>query len=578
MAQPAIRQPKYDRGQKDGFLAQFQQSLDTLNQINAVIDKNSQDKQQFSAFVKDQLAKISAKVGILIQRIDELKAKLVDLEGQINQNNGGIQNKDAEIVNLIIERDSLTAQLTEALRLRDESRNIASALQTTIDQHETEINRLTGENATLRNDINQLNNDINNRGVAAEQQRAQEIEQLRRDNDAILQRQAQEGLAQQQQLQQQIDANNQRIQELEQQAQQSAAQIQQLQEQLNQRQAALDANVQRIQELEQGIAERDQRIQQLTDEARQGYGDLQQRFDRVTQELERSQMERNGLVEENDDLIDRIVQATLVIQNATQRLRELTDEQFYIQNRGGVQTDVDAIIQQIEGLIQSISSALNPVGSRGAPPPPSGNQGRSSGGVNFQRPVGVLESLSTGQPVNVNLQRQSQNGAKKITIPGIKEMTFSDFMNGLHRKAEQANRSGFPSKYQTAYDSLQNNNDLKNTPLTPNQITQIITNTLNANNIVIKNGQLFGGKKTQKKYKMRKSYNKQKKHQRYTKKIKQRGGFLYGDKKTTSTKSLTNSSKTASTNTISSSTKSQKSNSNKNKKNKNTLRKKTTIP
>ena len=570
MAQPAIRQPKYDRNQKDGFLAQFQQSLDTLNQINSVIDKNSQDKQQFSAFVKDQLAKIRAKIGILIQRIDELKARIVDLQGQINQNNNGIQGKDDEIANLIIDRDSLRGQLTEALRLRDESRNTAAALQTTIDQHETEINRLTAENATLRNDINRLNNDIDSRGVVAEQQRAQDIEQLRRDNDAILQRQAQESVAQQQQLQQQIDANNQRIQELEQQAQQSAAQIQQLQEQLNQRQVALDANNQQIQQLQQEIVAKDQTIQQLNDQ-NNANGNLQQSFNRITQELERSQMERNGLVQENDDLIDRIVQATLVIQNATQRLRELTDEQFYIQNRGGVQTDVDAIIQQIEGLIQSISNALNPAGNRGGPPsnPPAR-------GVNVPRPIGILESMSSGNPANVNLLRQNTNGSKKITLPGFPEMTFVDFMTGLHRKAEQANRPGSPSKYQKAYESLQNNNNLTNPRLTSQQITQIIADTLRSNNIEIKNRQLFGGKKTQKRYKMRKSYNKNKRNQRHTKKLKQRGGFLYGDKKTTSTVSLTNSNKTASTNTISSSSKSQKSNNNKNKnknKNKNTVKK-----
>ena len=574
MAQPAIRQPKYDRSQKDGFLAQFQQSLDTLNQINSVIDKNSQDKQQFSAFVKDQLAKIRAKIGILIQRIDELKARIVDLQGQINQNNNGIQGKDDEIANLIIERDSLRGQLTEALRLRDESRNTAAALQTTIDQHETEINRLTAENATLRNDINRLNNDIDSRGVAVEQQRAQDIEQLRRDNDAILQRQAQESVTQQQQLQQQIDANNQRIQELEQQAQQSAAQIQQLQEQLNQRQVALDANNQQIQQLQQEIVVKDQTIQQLNDQ-NNANGNLQQSLNRITQELERSQLERNGLVQENDDLIDRIVQATLVIQNATQRLRELTDEQFYIQNKGGVQTDVDEIIQQIEGLIQSISNALNPAGNRGGPPsnPPAG-------GVNVPRPIGILESMSSGNPANVNLLRQNTNGSKKITLPEFPEMTFVDFMSGLHRKAEQANRPGSPSRYQNAYESLQNNNNLKNPRLTSQQITQIIAVTLDSNNIKIKNNKLFGGKKTQKKYKMRKSYNKNKRNQRHTKKLKQRGGFLYGDKKNTSTVSLTNSNKTASTNTISSSSKSQKSNSNKNKKNKNknTLRKKTIFP
>ena len=298
---------------------------------------------------------------------------------------------------------------------------------------------------------------------------------------------------------------------------------------------------------------------------------------------------------ENDDLIDRIIAATGIIQNATQRLRELTDEQFYAQSKTGVQTDVNAIIQEIENLIQSISNALqNGPASRVLPPPgaPRGQGGPGgprrfdengrplAGGVSGGPVRGILESIETGLPPSGIPQRQGPNGAKKITIPEIKrEMTLTEFINGLHRKAEQANRTGAPSKYQNAYDSLQSNNELKNNSLTPAQITKIITDTLLLNRILIKNGQLFGGKKmqkTQKRYKMRKSYNKHKKHQRHTKKLKQRGGFLYGDKKTTSTVSLTNSNKTASTNTISSSSKSQKSNNNKNKnknKNKNTVKK-----
>ena len=568
-----MAQPKYTKQQKDGFLAQFQQSLNSLNNLNDIINENTQDKQQFTTFVKEQLARVRTKIGALIQRINEMKVKLVTLQDQINQNNGGIQNKDAELAELTRQRSEITAQLTEATRLRDENMNRANALQTDIDQRETEIQRLTAENATLRNDITQLNNDINNRGNASEQQRAQEIEQLRQDNAAILQRQVQETTTQQQQLQQQIDANNTRIQDLEQQLQVRVQDVQQLQEQINQRQSAIDANIARIQELEQGISERDQRIQQLTEQARQAYGDLQQRLDTTTQNLNQIQSERDGLVSENDDLIDRIVAATGIIQNATQRLRELTDEQFYVQSKTGVQTDVEAILQELEVLIQSISNALQSGPASRIQPPPLGRSSvRSS---ERPKPVGILESISSGVPAT---EVPIPNGSKQVTLSGFKSMPLSEFMNGLYRKAFNANRPGVISKYQKAYDSLQQNNELKNTSLNERKITQKIADTLRSNGIEIKNGQLFGGKKTQKTHKKTKKpklYKKHKKHQRYTKKIKQRGGFLYGDKKTTFTNSLTNSSKTISTNTISSSNKSQKStNKNKNKnKNKNTVKK-----
>ena len=59
-------QPKYTRDQKNGFLDEFQQSLNTLNQINGIIDKNTQDKNQFSVFVRQQLERIRKSIVQLV--------------------------------------------------------------------------------------------------------------------------------------------------------------------------------------------------------------------------------------------------------------------------------------------------------------------------------------------------------------------------------------------------------------------------------------------------------------------------------------------------------------------------------
>jgi hypothetical protein len=589
-------QPKYNRDQKNGFLAQFQQSLNTLNQINGIIDKNTQDKNQFSVFVRQQLERIRASIAKLVVRINELKTRLQNLQGQITQNTSGIQNKDAEIVQikqqlqqLTGERDALTAQLAEATRIRDENANNVQGLQANINQMETNIANLTAQNAALTNDVNQLTQQLNARG-GIEAQNAQAIEQLRKENEAALNGQTQQHQQQILQLQEQI---NQRQVALD----ANAQQIQQLQQDIAARQTALDANTQQIQQLQQDIAARDQEIVRLQNEGNQAAQGVSQQLQQTTQELANVQQtlqnitsERDQLVAENDDLIERIIAGTLAIQQATQRLRELTDDEFYKQSSTRVTTDVDTIIQEIEGLIQEVSNSLqNGPASRVLPQSPGG-QGRSSGGVSggpggvSQRPIGILESIESGKPAT---EIHLPNGSALINISGMQPMTITEFMKQLHSKAERANRPGYPSKYQKAYDSIRNNSDLKN-PFKPEGfLSQKISDTLRQYNIEIKNNKIFGGKKTHKTHKKYKMYNKMhnkshKKHQGYTKKLKQRGGFLYGNKKTNASTNLltipnkTPSTKTISTiSTISTKTSPQKTNSNKNKnkKNKNTVRK-----
>jgi len=582
-------QPKYTRDQKNGFLDQFQQSLNTLNQINGIIDKNTQDKNQFSVFVRQQLERIRASIANLIVRINELKTRLQNLQGQITQNNSGIQNKDAEIAQLkqqldqlTGEKDVLTAQLTEANRLRDENANNVQGLQANINQMETNIANLTARNAELTNEVNQLTQQLNARG-GLEAQNAEAIDQLRRENEAALNGQTQQHQQQILQLQEQI---NQRQAALD----ANAQQIQQLQQDITARQTALDANTQQIQQLQQDIAARDQEIARLQNAAATAAQDINQQLQQTRQELGNAQQalqnisaERDQLVAENDDLIDRIIAGTQAIQAATQRLRELTDEEFYKNSSAGVTTDVDAIIQEIEGLIRDVSNSLQNggPGGQGGPRRFDENGRPLAGGVQGVPVRGIIDSVNTGQPTSGF--EQGANASKKIVVQGLGEVTVSGFLNALHTKANQANRPGVESKYQLAYNSIQS--ALKNPFMSEAKITQLIGDTLRQYKIEIKNNQIFGGKKTYKKYKMHKMHKKShNKIKRNTKKNNHVGGFLYGSKKTTaSTGALTLSNKTPSTktistktssNTISSSGTSKKSQKNTNKnKNKNTSRK-----
>ena len=544
--------PKYTRDQKNGFLDEFQQSLNTLNQINGIIDKNTQDKNQFSVFVRQQLERIRKSIANLIVQINELKTRLQNLQGQINQNNSGIQNKDAEIAQLkqqlnqlTGEKDVLTAQLAEANRLRDENANNVQGLQANINQMETNIANLTARNAELTNEVNQLTQQLNARG-GIEAQNAEAIDKLRRENEAALNGQTQQHQQQILQLQEQI---NQRQAALD----ANAQQIQQLQQDITARQTALDANTQQIQQLQQDIAARDQEIARLQNAAATAAQDINQQLQQTRQELANAQQalqnigaERDQLVAENDDLIDRIIAGTQAIQAATQRLRELTDEDFYKQSSAGVTTDVDAIIQEIEGLIRDVSNSLQN-GGPGAPGGPRrfDENGRPlAGGVQGGPVRGILDSINTGQPTTGFTQ--GPNSSKKIVVPGMGEVTVSGFLNALHNKANQANRPGVESKYQLAYNSIQT--ALKNPFMSEAKITQLIGDTFRQYKIEIKNNQIFGGKKTYKKSPKKYKRNTKKN----TKKNKHVGGFLYGNKKTTaSTGALTIPNKTPSTKTIS---------------------------
>jgi archaellum component FlaC len=82
------------------FLLAFDESLRKLNDINAAITKNTENKRKFTGDVLDKLQELHEKVKRIVIKITEIKQKIVALQGQINQNNSGVQAKDAEIVNL----------------------------------------------------------------------------------------------------------------------------------------------------------------------------------------------------------------------------------------------------------------------------------------------------------------------------------------------------------------------------------------------------------------------------------------------------------------------------------------------
>jgi chromosome segregation ATPase len=542
---------------RNRFLAEFQESLNRLSQLNNIVKKNTDNKRKFSSFVIGELEKIKQRIAAIVVKINELKSRLDDLQGQVVQNNNGIQSKDSEISQLkqqldqlTREKDSLNMQLVEANRLRDENVNKAQGLQTVIDQKEVEIQNLTAQNSSLSNEVNALKQDLTSRGDV-QAQHAQAIEQLRKENEAALNNQGQQNQVQIQQLQQQIA-------EKEQQLQTNIGQIQQLQQQIVEKDQQLQTNVGQIQQLQEQIALKDQEIARLQSDASNSSQTLNAELEQIKQELnntklalQNGQAEKAQLIAENDDLIERIKAATITINEATQHLRELTDEDFYNKST----TDVSELIAQIEQLLQNISNAIQ-------------------------------TGQTSSQQVQVGPNRQTRMGQlnRDVMING-NPMNIENLLNQLKNKSdsEARNTGRKENKYTLANNYIKNYLD-KNQNISNEDLNNMVRTALLTNGIGINNGSVRGGKKTHKKYKLRKSYNKTKRHVKKMngRSYKQSGGFLYGSKKTSSTNSLTipnsNSNKTPSTKTISVSSKTNSSSNKSQKphtknKNKNTSKK-----
>lgn len=415
------------------FLVKFQQSLDRLGQINEIVKVNSQNRQKFVQLVRGRLNIVNEKVKEINEKIRGLKEQLVVLQKEVAQNNTGIQNRDANVNRLNAQIERLNAEKLELQNQIQTLNQNAQTLQQKIDECEAQMRDLTAKNQNLIQQIEELNR-------AASQSGEQGAAQA-----ASIQRMTDEHAAQIEKLKQE------QLVELDRLRQENEAKIAQLQEIVNGCDKRIsDANAQAAQ-----ISEQLNTVTRERDEARNQVGQLQQQ---ITQ-----------LQEENRNLIERIVAATQVINDAMDAIQGITNDPTQ-------QQDIEELtksFEEVESILQQISNVI---------------QGQQGQGL-------TQEVVTLSQPQGNPSQRIDANTEVVIDNSG-NTMKFMDLLRGLRYKINQKpNDPNF--KYRLALEEISKNTDPEN-----------ILRVLRKHNIDINNGAVVGGRKTKK---LR----------------KQRGGFIY---------------------------------------------------
>ena len=284
------------------------------------------------------------------------------------------------------------------------------------------------------------------------------------------------------------DLNNEHAQQIQQQQEQHRTALNDLMEKKNQEIAAATAESHRLAE------ELRQKTEELQQVQRDNATQVQQLQDRITElnnqqtaltnQITALQQQVQSLTAENDELIQRIIAATRAISDATNSLRQISDNDPTQFN----QDDLDRSFAEIEASIQAISN-----------------------------------SLSGNAPLNNNVRGpRVARGMDPATVITVKDNRNADLTFTLQQILDElrakAGRVAGVDKYETALTAVR-------AATTPQEVVDI----LRTNNINFKNGAMMGGRRRKTKT-MRKN--------KKTRKI-QKGGFTY--KLNTKRRSLTQS-------------------------------------
>jgi DNA repair exonuclease SbcCD ATPase subunit len=541
-------------GRNREFITAFDESLKRLNEINAAIGKNTDNKRKFTGFVLTKLQELHEKIKAIVGKIKDIKQKIVVLQGQVNQNNSGVQAKDAELINLKQQLDQLTTERTNLTTQLDQLKNDAKAnetrLQDTINGKEAELRDLANRNVELETakkavetELNALRADMATRGDAQTQAHAEQIRQLTEQHKGEIDRLQGQIAANENQ----IAANEARIKELTDQhgtkdtqtqdlvnrntelenrnrdleAQLNTAQteLQTLQQKYNTLevdsktrieqalqdykalQAQIEENNKKITELETVIIAKDQEILRLNNSGNNVETLIKDKDGEIANlkiQIVQITKERDDLQAFNADLEKKIRDATAAITAIADNLTELTNQQFYDDSMENVTNQITEIEKTLGIINGEIESSLNqPV----AGPVPGGPQ-----------PGGPPQV-----PPKLNLRQVSIHG---YNLPNLKDALKI-------RSSKESDIRG--NKYNQSSLAIENFlASLDKTTATNNSVKTAIENILTKKGIQFgSNGAIMGG--------YNKTNRKHKRHGKFTR--KQKGGFLYGKFKTDSNKS-----------------------------------------
>jgi predicted nucleic acid-binding Zn-ribbon protein len=454
----------------------FDASLQRLGEINNAIAANIENKKQFSRQIIERLSNVNKKIQELADKIKGLKAELDNLKGVVTGNTSDIGNKDKEIQALKAQIVTLDQEKTKAegdlAQLRDTFQKEKEQLERGAADAEAQLRNVSDQVNALTAERDALKAELAGRGDPADHAKA--IEDLTNQHAAQTQ-------AQQAQHQQELD---QQKQDLQKQIQDKDNEIAQAIAESHRLAAELATANQQI--LDLGI-----QMQELTGRTQQQIADLTTERDNLAAQIAGLQQQIQVLTDENADLIQRIMAATRAISEATDSLRQISDNDPTQFN----QEEVERSFAEIEASIQAISNSLS-----GSPAPPQ---------IPVQKPS--ISGRKAGMDPNTNITVKDNKNAD-ITF------TLKQLMEELRVKA---GRVAGIDKYETALTAIR-------AATTPQEVVDI----LRTNNIAFKNGAMMGGRKTRRR-------GRKTRRGRRTRKNGQRGGFIY--KSHTKRRSLTQS-------------------------------------
>jgi predicted nucleic acid-binding Zn-ribbon protein len=317
------------------FLEQFQRNLSSLTQIKTAIEKNIQDRKQFTNTIITRLSQINEKITSLTTKIKELKTLADQLKTQVDNNNSNIGQKqsqldalNARIQQLEQEKQDLNQKLQQ---LQEKCASEIQSLQVQIDNREVQIQKLNAENDSLKQRIKALSDELKNTGDLGTKSAADltsQAEQFKAEMDALINKNAQE--------------------------------IEQLKNIINQK----DQQINQIQS----------ELAQANEEKRKQTEIISQTQNQATSSSQTLQQQIDSLKAENADLISRLRTANEAILEAVQSLSVLSNEAVDQENNVNVERAFQAVEQslmEINNAIQGNSSQSSQQGRMRSFPIPS---------------------------------------------------------------------------------------------------------------------------------------------------------------------------------------------------------------
>lgn len=297
------------------FLTEFINNMNKLKQMNQTVQKTIDDKKNFNITLTNRLKNINGLIQKLATDINNLKAKVDGLQGQVNTNSSAIGDKDKQITDLTQKMKTLEAEkaaLTQQLAdLQNKTNAEKSDLQKRINDNEAKLRALIDQNAILDDRAKALDAELKSKGDLPRQH----AEQIKKQADGFKQELDKQRLANQAEM----DKLNAKIKSDE-------AAIQNLQKQLQDKTNEAASNAQKVSSAQNQCQGQ---IAQLT-------------------------AEKNKLMAENNGLIERIKEANAAIIQALINLQALTDSAPNVQN----QKELEDLLGQIEASIRAINTAM----------------------------------------------------------------------------------------------------------------------------------------------------------------------------------------------------------------------------